>query len=428
MPVVIVSIGDELVTGQTVDTNTAWLAQRVRSAGGEVRSHLTVGDDLDQIADAIQLAWSRAPGVVMTGGLGPTPDDLTRAAVARVLGVEMVEDAEAVAHIEAMFARWQRVMPLTNRVQALVPAGCSAIANPCGTAPGLWYQHGERWLAALPGVPREMRAMFEASVQPHVEAMAKGRVCRSVCVRTFGWPESKIAEALGEMMARDRQPRVGTTAAGAQIGVRILAVGGDAEEAEAALAGDVAEVQCRLGEIIYGQDDETLATAVAKLLLRADGSARATVATAESCTGGLVAKRLTDVPGSSAYFLRGYVTYANAAKIEQLGVPAEVIDAHGAVSEPVARAMAEGCRRMAGTDYALASTGIAGPGGGTADKPVGLVYIALAGAGGTQARRLLLGEHLTRGEVRDRAAKCALDLLRLELRCRAAEPGWSAGH
>lgn len=261
----------------------------------------------------------------------------------------------------------------------------------------------------MPGVPREMREMFERSVRPVLADRSGGAVMRVSMLSCIGAGESDIGRQIEDLMQRDRNPVVGTTAKQGVIGVRVYARGGSSKEADRLLAETEAEVRRRLGSLIFGRNEETLASAVAELL---SGAGR-TVSTAESCTGGLVAERLTGIPGSSNYFLGGLVTYANESKVRLLGVPAELIERHGAVSEPVAHAMAEGCRRVHRTDYALSVTGIAGPQGGTPDKPVGLVYIGLAGAAGCRVTRHLFGEFLNRADIRERTAGAALNRLRL---------------
>ncbi len=411
MNAAIISCGTELVTGQCLDTNSAWLAQRLTALGVEVSSHVTVGDEQERVADTIRKAQQEAQLVIMTGGLGPTADDLTRDALSGVLNQPLELHAQALAAIQAFFEKWGREMPVSNRVQAMIPRVCEVIPNPRGTAPGIAHTAGERMLFALPGVPAEMKAMFVESIEPRLIPQTRGERTLTKRLLCFGISEASLGEAIVDLMARGRNPLVGTTASEAILSVRILARGADDASAELLISRVCAEVRRRLGSSVFGEGDDTLQSAVAAMLIER----RLTVATAESCTGGLLAKRLTDIPGSSASFLRGYVTYSNESKTELLGIPSELIAVHGAVSEPVAEAMADRCRRIAKSDLALAITGIAGPGGGSPDKPVGLVHVALADRDSTVSRRLRLGEHLTRGEIRDRACKSALNLLRLRL-------------
>lgn len=412
MRAAILSIGTELTTGQCLDTNSQWLSTRLARLGTPVCLHLTVADELDEIVRAIQCAESAAELTIVTGGLGPTADDLTRQAVAAAHGLALVESAEAMGQITAMFERWQRPMPESNRAQALVPQGCEVLPNRCGTAPGFRCHRDGRSLIALPGVPREMQAMFEEHVAPVLESMPDRPCVDSIALRCFGIGEASLGETIRDLMARGRNPSVGTTASGAVLTVRIVAHGRSVDETHGLLDRDASELRRRLGSAVFGEGDATLQSAVAELLLRSGAS----IATAESCTGGLLAKRLTDVPGSSGYFRRGYVTYDNEAKFELLGVPEELVRRWGAVSEEVARSMANGCWAIAGADYALSLTGIAGPSGGSPpEKPVGLVYIGLADHAGVEVRRVLFGEWLARDEIRDRAVKTALNMLRLRL-------------
>jgi len=407
----IISIGNELILGQVVDTNTAWLAGRLSELGIVTTLHLTVGDDEQDIRRAVVQAAEKAPIVIVSGGLGPTLDDVTRQGVAKALGVELREDPVCLEHVKAFFAKRGRTMPDMNRVQALVPAGAQPIANTCGTAPGIRAQLGRATIYVVPGVPLEMQEMFVRSIKPELLAQAGGRALVARKLLCFGAGESDIANQIADLMKRGRNPLVGTTPHEMIIGVRVVATGASPAEAQDLLDQDLAEIRRRLGDLVYGQEDETLADVVGHMLI----AAKRTVAVAESCTGGWLAKSLTDISGSSAYFLRGYVTYSNQAKSELLGVPARMIDQFGAVSEETARAMAMGCKARAAADYAVGITGIAGPTGGTAEKPVGLVYIALAGPNGTEARKLLFGEHLLRWQIRDRATKVALNMLRLAL-------------
>jgi nicotinamide-nucleotide amidase len=422
MKSVIISCGTEIVTGQCVDTNSAWLSQRLTAGGVEVIAHTSVGDDLERISDAIRRGRAEADLVIITGGLGPTRDDVTRDAVAMALERPLQENAEALAQITEFFRRWQREMPESNRVQAMIPQGCEVIPNPRGTAPGIAYietagasaspltKGGIRGVVALPGVPAEMKAMYEAYVAPRI-GHEGGPCTLSARLHCFGISEAKVGETLADLMARGRNPLVGTTASQAVITVRILASGENGPVARTLLDTDRSEIGRRLGSVVFGEEDDTLHSVVARLLLER----RQTVATAESCTGGLLGKLLTDVPGSSAYFLRGYIVYSNEAKRDLLGVPVEMVERHGTVSEEVARHLASSARVRAASNVAVSITGIAGPGGGSQEKPVGLVYIGLAHAEGTEVRRILFGDHLAREEIRDRSCKTALNMLRIKL-------------
>ncbi len=409
----IIGIGDELTLGQTVDTNSSWLSEQLMALGIPVLAHLVVPDDRAATAAAIRQAAAAAELTIVTGGLGPTQDDLTRDALADAAGAPLEERPDALAAVAAWFKHHQRTMSASNRVQALCPRGSDWLDNDCGTAPGLRVRIGQATVYAFPGVPREMKSMFLRHLAPTLAAQS-GRVILTRTIRTFGEGESQLGERLGELMRRGGNPVVGTTVSLGVVSVRVRSEASTLAEAEAALQATVAEIQTRLGELIYGADDDTLARAVGRLLKERG----MTLATAESCTGGGVAAQITDIPGASAWFRGGWVVYSNALKTSALGVPTELIAKDGSVSESVARAMAAGALARGGADCALALTGIAGPDGGTVDKPVGTVWIALAmpGAGGppviTAQRVLFPGD---RAAVRDRAGKTALNMLRQAL-------------
>ncbi len=406
----ILSIGTELALGQSVDTNSAWLAQQLCRRGWRPTHHETVADELSDIGGALLRAAAAAGVVLVTGGLGPTADDLTRQALADALGEPLVEHAPTVARLNAYFAARSRPTPPANLVQALHPPSAEMLPNSCGTAPGLFARLRGAAVFVLPGVPSEMREMFEREVLPRLPESGAG-VLASRRLNCVGMPESQLGERIADLMRRGRNPEVGTAAEHGQIGVRINAAAADAAAAQALLDAAESELRARLGVVVFGRDDETLAGVVGAALR----AARQTLATAESCTGGMIGAALTDVPGSSEYYLGGVVSYANEAKRELLGVEQNLLDAHGAVSEPVARAMAEGAKRRFASDYAIAVTGIAGPGGGSAEKPVGLVFIGLATPRETRVQMRLLGHDASRAEIRLRATNLALDLLRREL-------------
>ncbi len=411
MDAVILSIGNELTLGQTVDTNSAWLSQQLAAIGVRVRMHATVADEIEPIRDVLDRTARTADVVLVSGGIGPTADDLTRHALAAAMGVDLVLHPPSVDRIREFFDRRGRAMPEANTVQAMFPAGATPIENTCGTAPGIRARLHRADVFVMPGVPREMKEMFTRDVLPALAARTGGAVLLARTINTYGAGESDVGERIRDLMQRGRNPTVGTTAQQTIIGIRIHAFGPTREEARRLLDADAAEVRRRLGDLVFGEDDETLAHAVAKLLFER----KQTVATAESCTGGLIAKSLTDIPGSSEYFRNGFVTYSNESKTRFIQVPEDLIVRHGAVSRPVASAMAENTRRISRTDYAISATGIAGPGGGTPDKPVGLVYFGLAHAGGCDVHERRFGSEMTREEIRDRACKFALNLLRLKL-------------
>ncbi len=414
MPAILLSIGDELTLGQTVDTNAAWLSAKLSGLGIACSEHRTVSDDLDRIALNIQQCAALAEVLIITGGLGPTDDDLTRPALAKAMGVELIEDPASVEHIAAYFHGRGRDMPLRNRVQATHPMTSTMIENTCGTAPGIRATLGQCEIFVTPGVPREMFAMYQRDIEPAIKAMASTtRTILTAKLNSFGSGESDIAEKLGPLMARDRNPVVGTTVSNGYVSVRIRSEHDDIRKAHAELDRTLALVKEKVGPLAFGQDETTLQEAVIALLVE-QGK---TIATAESCTGGMIAGMLTDVAGSSAAVLGGWVTYANAMKVEQLGVPLALIEQHGAVSREVVEAMAQGALERSGADFALSTSGIAGPGGGTADKPVGTVWIGMAWREGETTH---IGARLARlagdrENIRDRSAKCALQLLRLKL-------------
>jgi nicotinamide-nucleotide amidase len=407
----VISLGAELMTGAAVDTNSAWLSEALACCGVPVRRHTTVGDDRSAITAVLRETADRVELVVVTGGLGPTADDLTRHALADALGVPLVTDTESLGQIEAFFRKLNRPMPEGNRVQAELPRGCVVLPNEWGTAPGIEARFGRATVFCLPGVPREMQALFGRYIVPFIDRHAPPRGINTRVLRTFGAGESNLAEQIADLMTPGRNPAVGTTASEGVISVRIVARA-ESRSAAAQLAdADEAEVRRRLGPLVYGHDDDTLASVVGAQLAERG----LTVATAESCTAGLIAKMLTDVAGSSRYVLGGIITYSNALKTVLLNVPAQLIESHGAVSEQVARVMAENCRTLFECDFALSVTGIAGPGGGTATKPVGLVHVGLASPRETVVRECRFSDRFSRDAIRDRSAKTALNMLRREL-------------
>ncbi|MBX6313594.1 MAG: competence/damage-inducible protein A [Isosphaeraceae bacterium] len=408
----IIAIGSELVSGQRLDTNSPWLSRRLGELGIPVRFHSTLGDDLEESIAGFRIALARADLVVMTGGLGPTQDDLTREALAAVAGVDLVEDAAALEAIRALFARRHRVMTERNRVQALVPRGAEPLPNRVGTAPGIWMKVGHAIVACLPGVPHEMTIMFDEQVVPRLRAAGlTGRIITHRTIHLFGKGESEIeAEAL-DLTVRGRVPEVGITAHDATITFRVSAAGADEAEALALIEPTLRLIRERFGPLVIGEQGEDVGEALVRELVRTN----TTLATAESCTGGLVAHRITTVAGVSPYYPGGVVSYSPEAKTILLGIPADLIAQYGVVSAPIAEAMAAGVRRRLGADIGLGITGIAGPTGGTAETPVGTVYLGLATAEGTQSRRLDLGPEQPREVIQSRAAKSAMNWVRLHL-------------
>jgi nicotinamide-nucleotide amidase len=419
MNAILLSIGDELTLGQTVDTNSAYLAQQLAAIGYKPVAHLTVPDDVAAIRQAIEESVGRCDALIVTGGLGPTDDDLTRQALSEFL-IQPLELNDAALHnVKRFFRLLKRDMPERNAIQAMLPRGTEMIENTAGTAPGIYcnYQSGDQKtvcpIFVMPGVPKEMKIMFARDVLPKLKEQggAGASTILSKALHTFGPGESAIAELLGPLMARDRNPSVGTTVANGYVSLRINAYADSAERAAHELADTEAQCRAALRDLVWGADDDQLQNVVANMLI----DRKATVATAESCTGGLLAKMLTDVPGSSAYFEFGWVTYHNDAKM-QLGVPETTLAEHGAVSEPVVESMAIEAHLRSTSDYALAISGIAGPGGGTPEKPVGTVCFALYDdANGPQPQTRTFIFHGDREMIRDRSAKMALTMLRFHL-------------
>jgi nicotinamide-nucleotide amidase len=401
----LVAIGNELLLGHTLDTNGADIARVLADLGIEIVRRSAVPDRTEEIAAAVADALRRTGAVITTGGLGPTRDDVSKKAVADLYGVPLEFEETVWADVVARFARAQRAPAAINREQAEVPRGATVLRNRWGTAPGLWLEGPLGLTIMLPGVPREMRKLLELEVAPRLAARAGSAVVRSLVVRTTAIPESTLAERMGEI-EREIAPLTLAYLPGTHgVDLRLTAWRLEPSAADRRLREAADLVTSRGGEHVYGEGDVDLAAVVLERARRAGISLGA----AESCTGGLVGSRLTDIPGSSDVFIGAVVCYANRLKIELLEVPPALIETHGAVSEEVARAMAEGALRRLQVDLAVAVTGIAGPGGGTPDKPVGTVWLAVASAARTEARRIVfLG---SRREIRERAAQTALHLL-----------------
>lgn len=404
--------------GRVLNTHQQWLCRQFADAGYVVHRQVAVADRASAIQDAVREALGRADLIVSTGGLGPTTDDLTRDAIAELAGRPLREDPTVLATLEAWYTARRRTAPSAVRVQALVPEGARVLPNAHGTAPGLLLEFSPNpcrpagaasWLVMLPGPPRELRPMFTEQVLPWVRdtfPLPLPFVCRTL--RSTGVPESvmqaHIAAPLDELVRQGLE--VGYCARPGEVDVRLAS---SAADAEGLVAAAEAVVRREVGRHVYGGEADTLEAVVVGLLT---GRGQ-TLAAAESCTGGHLANRITNVPGASAVFLGGFITYANALKQDLVGVRTETLEAHGAVSEPTAREMAEGARVRTGADFALAVTGIAGPTGGTADKPVGTVFIALAGPAGTEVKRLL--NTFERETFKHMTSQQALELLRQTL-------------
>lgn len=416
----LLSVGTELLLGEIVDTNAAYLAEKLSELGINVFHKTTVGDNAERLAAALQISLARADVVLATGGLGPTDDDVTAAAIAQVAGVGLVED-EATAEKIRSFAR-ERGLKLLDRLlkQARVPEGAQVVPNPVGTAAGFIFAWGSKAVIALPGVPSEMTAMAEETVLPYLARRASSEgasVIVSRVLRLAGMGESQAEAEIHDLILSQTNPTIAPLAKSREVHLRVAARAADRATAEAMIAPLEAEIRRRLGDHVYGADGEALEAVLGRMLREAG----LTLGVAESCTGGLIGHRLTDIPGSSDFLLGSLVTYSNEAKIALLGVPEETIREHGAVSAETARAMAEGVREACRSDVGLSVTGIAGPTGGSPEKPVGLTYVGIAGAGPTsvEEHRLRGG----RGMVKERAAQAALYLLYRTLKARARAGG-----
>lgn len=406
----ILSVGTELLLGEIVDTNASHLSSELAAIGIDVYHRQTVGDNLARLTEALRTALNRAEVVIVTGGLGPTEDDLTREAIAAATDSPLVRIPASEQHLREFFAARGRPLAQSNLRQADAPTGAIHLENVCGTAPGIFMRWQDRLIFAAPGPPTELCEMTRRSIIPLL-CEAQGKVprlyTRSLLLADIG--ESQVADLLADLISRQADPTLALYASPGQVRLRLATKATSEAEAQARLGPVEAQAREILEPYVFGNDDETMASAVGQLL-RLRG---ATLAVAESCTGGLIASRLTDVPGASEYFLAGLVTYSNEAKSQLLGVDPEIIATHGAVSEACARAMATGARRVSGADYALATTGIAGPGGATADKPLGLVYLAVADEAGGEVWQQVWPS--TREQFKARVTQLALGLLRRRL-------------
>lgn len=402
----IITVGDELLIGQVINTNQAFIAERVTGLGIRIGRMATVGDDLDAIVASFDSAWKRADAVLVTGGLGPTHDDITRTAVCRFLDTDLVVNEDVRRHIESLLAI--RNLPWSHAMddQVRVPRAATVLPNPAGTAPGLWCERNGRVLIVMPGVPYEMKAILEGSVLPRLAGLHTGRVIIQRTLRTTGIPESMLAQQIGDLNEVLETAKLAFLPSPRGVRLRITVEEAEKDRAEALAARVEGRIRERVAKYIYGAGDQELEEVVGRMLAERG----LTLGIAESCTGGQIAGRITEVSGSSAYFERGAVTYSNRSKTELLGVPEELLARTGAVSKEVAEAMARGIRERAGTSFGLSTTGIAGPTGGTPEKPVGLVWIGIADERGVLAVRHMFGGG--RSLIRERASQAALELLR----------------
>jgi nicotinamide-nucleotide amidase len=414
----LITIGDELLLGFTIDTNAAHISRVLAASGIEIVRRTTVGDEADRIAEAVREALDRTGAVITTGGLGPTSDDLTKPAIARIFGRTMKLDEAIAARLEE---RWRTrfpnsVFPSTNRTQAEIPEGARILVNRHGTAPGIWLEDEKgRWVAMMPGVPREMRGMLADELLPEMLARMKGleSVVLSGTLRTTGIAESAIAELLGPNFLGDPQSELGSLPLAylpgvAGVDLRVTAKGMAPARARSLVKEAMVKLRSRVEAYAYGEDDTDLAAVV----LDRCRALNLKLAVAESCTGGMLGERITNIPGSSDVFLGGVIAYHNDVKKTLLGVRAEDLERYGAVSEEVALQMAAGVRKRTGADVGVSVTGIAGPGGGTPEKPVGLVWIAIEFSDAKARRFHVVGD---RAEIRQRAAQAALEMVRRTL-------------
>ncbi|MCS6289157.1 MAG: competence/damage-inducible protein A [Nitrospira sp.] len=407
-----IAVGSELLLGGRLDTNSLFIAERLAACGIELRYKTTVGDDLSDMVAVLKTALRRARVVILTGGLGPTIDDLTREAVAKATGHRLSRRKAALEGMIARLAEWGRTPTTTQFRQAMIPARAEILSNPVGTAPGFSLVWKGTFLTALPGVPREMEPMVRDGVLPQLRAWMRTqkRLSASPMIRrvlhTSGVPESVVDQALVGLVPKGCTIQLGIYASPMEVMVSLTGPAG--AQGGVTIEQLLKEAKARLGDIVYGEEDDTMESVVGRLL----NEQKLTLAVAESCTGGLIGHRLTQVPGSSAYVDRVAVTYSNRAKVEMLGVPSGVIQQFGAVSADVAAAMARGIRERSGASVGVSVTGIAGPGGATESKPVGLVYVGLDGGQGEAMTKEFRFHGGDRAVIKQRSSQAALDLLR----------------
>ncbi len=401
----ILAVGTEILMGEIANTNAEYLSERLADMGINVYRHTVVGDNRDRLKRAVIEALTRADILITTGGLGPTPDDLTKETLAECMGAKLVLDEESLDRMKAYFAKTNREMPENNIKQAMMPEGSVILQNDHGTAPGCIMTNGTKTIIMLPGPPVEMRPMFEAGAAEYLKGLS-GQIFYSRVYRLFGIGESAAAERLDDLMENSQNPTVAPYAKTGEVRIRVTARCENAAEGEEIISTVRDEIYSQVGEYIYSDDGKSLCeTVVARLTERG-----MTVTTAESCTGGYIAKQITDVAGASEVFKEGFVTYSNEAKMKYLNVSADTLAEHGAVSRETAYEMASGLKTATGADIAAAVTGIAGPGGGTPEKPVGLVYAAVAHAGGVEVKELHL--HGTRERIRELTCLNVFDMIR----------------
>lgn len=409
MNAIIITIGDEILSGATVDTNAAYIAKDLLAIGVDVTKRCSVGDNTEDIEREINAGLAAFDLVITTGGLGPTEDDITKGVICRVFETQLIEYEEVLSALKVRYQQLGISMSEMARGMAKQPEGATLLANPLGTAPGILFDREGTVFCAMAGVPSEMRALMDQALIPYLEKRGSHRVILFRNISTFGIPESKLATMLKESGYTPDGVRMAFLPSYAGVTLRLRGDGLDRSEVEKTLEKNFEEICEVVKKHIFSTEEESLLDKVTTLLKEK----KVTLSTAESCTGGLIAKMLTDIAGSSDYFVQGAVTYSNEAKMARLGVKSETLQKYGAVSEQTCREMAEGMRRTSETDFALASTGIAGPGGGTAEKPVGLVYLAVADHNGATVKRCSFSGD--RYVIRTRSAYTVLNLLRLKL-------------
>ena len=405
----IITIGDELLYGQIEDSNSTFMAEKLTAFGIQVVFITSVGDDINRIAEAFDTARSRADVIIASGGLGPTSDDLTKKAIVKAFKRNLVFHPEILKNIEESFQKRGIPMPGINQNQALIPQGAKALSNLWGVAPGIFIEDEEKLFFALPGVPVEMKWMLENEVLSILKSKLPEHFILHRKLRTTGISESALYEKIEKLIDPKEEVKIAFLPTYLGVDIRLTMKADEKDQALKKIDENEGKLREILGAYIYGKDDQTLEVVVGNLLLER----KKTIAVAESCTGGLIGAKFTSVSGSSRYFERGVVTYSNEAKTELLSVPPEMIEKYGAVSEEVAVWMAEGVRKLAKTDYGLSVTGIAGPTGGTQQKPVGLVFIGFAHENDSFAQKFMFGQD--RNSNRERAAQTALNLVRLFL-------------
>ncbi|SNY39617.1 nicotinamide-nucleotide amidase [Orenia metallireducens] len=406
----IITIGTELLLGQIIDTNSQWIGQKLAEIGVDLYYKATVGDNKKRILDTLQSSIERSDIIITTGGLGPTQDDLTRECIAEALGLDLSKNEDLLEEIKGYFNRMGRNMADNNIKQAYLPEGAVAIANSEGTAPGILLDQAGKIIVAMPGVPIEMKAMMVETVLPYLKKkFSKAEVIKSRVIKTCGIGESSLEELISDILIEQTNPTIAPLASQGEVKLRLTAKADSEEEANKLINLKEAKLRERIGEYIYGYDDDNLEGVVAKLLW----ARKLTIATAESCTGGLIGDRLTSVAGSSAYFERGVISYNNQAKVDLLKVKESTLKKYGAVSSQTAEEMAKGVRDLAKTDIGISTTGIAGPGGGSIEKPVGLVYMAIADKNGVESYKYQFNG--SRGKVKYMTSQVILNLLRKKL-------------